>query len=85
TLVPIFAKYYTDADVRGMIAFYKTPLGQKVIATNPKIAQAGLQAGESLGRELAPQLVANIKARFKQEGIKLDESKGGSPPPPPRP
>ncbi|MGH8399440.1 MAG: DUF2059 domain-containing protein, partial [Gammaproteobacteria bacterium] len=28
-LVPIYAKYYSDEDVRQMIAFYKTPLGQK--------------------------------------------------------
>ncbi|MGH8115611.1 MAG: DUF2059 domain-containing protein, partial [Rhodanobacteraceae bacterium] len=77
-LVPVFAKYYTDQDVRGMIAFYKTPLGKKVIATNPKIAQAGLQIGESWGRALAPELVQHIEARFKQEGIKLDSGKDAS-------
>lgn len=77
-LVPVFAKYYTDQDVRGMIAFYKTPLGKKVIATNPKIAQAGLQIGEDWGRALAPELVQHIQERFKQEGIKLDDDKGSS-------
>jgi hypothetical protein len=72
-LMPVFAEYYTDQDVRGMIAFYKTPLGQKMIRTNPKIAQASLQIGEAWGRELAPELVKHIRARFKQEGIKVNE------------
>ncbi|MGB9429882.1 MAG: DUF2059 domain-containing protein [Gammaproteobacteria bacterium] len=73
-LAPIYAKYYTDADVRQMIAFYKTPLGQKIIRTNPEIAQASLQDGEQWGRTvLAPELIKRIQARFQQEGIKLTE------------
>lgn len=81
-LVPMFAKYYTDKDVRGMIAFYKTPLGQKVIRANPKIAQASMQIGEEWGRTLAPELVQHIQERFKQAGIKLNELKGSPQAPP---
>ena len=77
-LVPVFAKYYTDQDVRGMIAFYTTPLGQKMIRTTPKLALASLQIGEAWGRELAPELVKHIQARFKQAGIKVNEA-GNSP------
>ncbi len=79
-LVPIYAKYYTDADVRQMIAFYKTPLGQKIIQNNPAIAQASMQDGEQWGKDvLAPELVKRIRARFQQEGIKLDDSAGAPP------
>ncbi|HVC36788.1 MAG TPA: DUF2059 domain-containing protein [Gammaproteobacteria bacterium] len=79
-LVPIYAKYYSDADVRQMIAFYKTPLGQKIIFDNPEIARASLQDGEQWGKDvLAPELVKRIRARFQQEGIKLDEPAGESP------
>ncbi|MHB8425870.1 MAG: DUF2059 domain-containing protein, partial [Gammaproteobacteria bacterium] len=42
-LVPIYAKYYSDQDVRQMIAFYKTPMGKKIIRNNPEIAQDSLQ------------------------------------------
>ncbi len=73
-LVPIYAKYYTDADVRQMIAFYKTPLGQKIIQNNPEIAQASMRDGEQWGKDvLAPELVKRIRARFQKEGIKIDE------------
>ena len=79
-LVPIYAKYYTDADVRQMITFYKTPIGQKIIHNNPAIAQASMQDGEQWSKDvLAPELVKRIRARFHQEGIKLDEAAGAPP------
>ncbi len=78
-LVPIYAKYYSDRDVRQMIAFYKTPLGKKIIRNNPGIAQDSLQQGEQWGRNvLAPELVKRIQARLKQAGINLDRPAGGS-------
>jgi len=81
-MVPIYAKYYSDADVRQMIAFYKTPLGQKIIRNNPHIAQASLQFGEQWGKNvLAPELVKRIRARFQQEHIELDAPADEAPPP----
>lgn len=79
-LVPIYAQHYTDSDVRQMIAFYKTPLGQKIIQNNPAIAQASMQDGEQWGKDvLAPELVKRIRARFQQEGIKLDDTASAPP------
>ncbi len=79
-LIPIYAKYYTDEDVRQMIAFYKTPLGKKIIKNNPAIAQASMQYGEQWGRNvLAPELIKRIRARFQKEGIKIDEPAGEPP------
>jgi uncharacterized protein len=79
-IVPIYAKYYTDADVRQMIAFYKTPLGKKIIQNNPAIAQASMLDGEQWGRNvLAPELVKRIRMRFEKEGIKLDDTVGAPP------
>ncbi|MHB8425963.1 MAG: DUF2059 domain-containing protein, partial [Gammaproteobacteria bacterium] len=77
-LVPIYAKYYSDQDVRQMIAFYKTPMGKKIIRNNPEIAQDSLQQGEQWGRTvLAPELVKRIQARLKQAGINLNQPAGG--------
>lgn len=73
-LVPIYARYYSDQDVRQMIAFYKTPLGKKIIRNNPEIAQDSLQQGEQWGRNvLAPELVKRIQARLQQAGINLNQ------------
>lgn len=52
--IPVYDKYLTDEDVRGLLQFYSTPLGQKAITTMPKLmaecSEAGRKWGEELGR-----------------------------------
>jgi len=53
--VPVYDKYLSDEDIKGLIQFYSTPLGQKAVNTLPKLVsectQAGQKWGEQLGRE----------------------------------
>lgn len=42
-LVPIYDKYYSPEELREIIAFYKTPAGQKMIEVTPKIVSEFLQ------------------------------------------
>ncbi|MBI5415336.1 MAG: DUF2059 domain-containing protein, partial [Candidatus Omnitrophica bacterium] len=43
-LVPIYDKYYTPDELKEIVAFYKSPAGQKVIEATPKIMQEAMQA-----------------------------------------
>ena len=36
-LVSLYDKHYSDEDIKGLLQFYGSPLGQKVAAENPKI------------------------------------------------
>ena len=36
-LMPIYAKYYTEEDLKGLIAFYESPTGQKMIQVTPDV------------------------------------------------
>ena len=38
-LVPVYDKYFTEDELRGIIAFYKGPLGRKLIMVTPLIMQ----------------------------------------------
>ncbi|MBI5149698.1 MAG: DUF2059 domain-containing protein [Candidatus Omnitrophica bacterium] len=46
-LVPIYDKYYAPDELKEIVAFYKTPAGQKLIEVTPKIMQEALQASVS--------------------------------------
>ena len=35
--ISIYFKYYTEDDIRALIAFYKTPLGQKMVTSMPQL------------------------------------------------
>jgi hypothetical protein len=53
--IPVYDKYLSDADVKGMIEFYSTPLGKKVVQVIPQLmsesGERGRQWGERIGRE----------------------------------
>ena len=36
-LIPIYDKHYTDEEIKGLLQFYGSPLGQKAAAESPKI------------------------------------------------
>ena len=60
-MIPVYDKYYTQADVDGMVAFYRTPLGQKVIATLPAVSRDSMQIGQEWGSEKAREVLEELK------------------------
>ena len=74
--MPVYDKYLSDADVKGLIDFYSTPLGEKVINVLPDIVaesgERGRQWGEKIGRESMievlqehPEMKEALQARKK--------------------
>ena len=55
-IIPVYEKHYTQEEVQGLIAFYQSPLGKKVITTMPLIAQESYTIGTEWGKKLAEQV-----------------------------
>lgn len=68
-IVFIYSKYYSDKEIRELIAFYETRLGKKTIEVMPDIMKESMAAGQAWGKSLAPDLVANLEKRIKKEGL----------------
>ena len=68
-LVPIYAKYFTGPEIKEMIVFYSTPLGQKTVSVLPQLSMEAMTAGQKWGQALGPEVVERIKARLKKEGM----------------
>jgi hypothetical protein len=53
--VPVYDKYLSGEEVKGLIAFYSTPVGQKTVSVLPKLmsecGDAGRKWGEGIGRQ----------------------------------
>ena len=60
--VPIYDKYLSDEEIKGLIQFYQTPLGQKALKALPQLTEelgeAGRKMGETLGRESMMEVLA---------------------------
>jgi hypothetical protein len=68
--VPIYDKYYTLSEIKGLISFYESELGRKVVRVMPALTDECIVAGEKWGQSVAPIAIDRIVKRFEAEGIK---------------
>ena len=60
--VPLYDKHFSDEEIRGLIKFYETPLGQKAVSVLPQLStelrEAGHKWGENIGRQAMQEVLA---------------------------
>ncbi|MBI1397277.1 MAG: DUF2059 domain-containing protein [Betaproteobacteria bacterium] len=71
-ITPVYHRHMTDDEIKGLIAFYSTPLGKKAVSVMPMIAQEGMAVAKGWARTIGPKLDQRLKASFKQAGIDID-------------
>lgn len=53
--VPLYAREFTPAEIGQIAAFYRSPIGAKMLAVTPKLMGEGMQLGQQIvGRRLGP-------------------------------
>lgn len=60
-LVPVYQKHLTIADLQGLIAFYKTPVGKKYAVSTPLITGESMQVGAEWGQKVAQKLMKTLE------------------------
>lgn len=55
----VYAMHFTTAELNDLLAFYHTPLGQKMLVEQPKIIQEILPLGKEWGREAGERAMLN--------------------------
>lgn len=67
---PLYDKFYTEQELRDILAFYKTPTGQKLISTLPALlVESSRMANEKFVPMLMPVVQELIKEEFDQIGV----------------
>jgi hypothetical protein len=60
--VPLHDKYFTGDEIKALVAFYKTPVGQKAVSMAPKISAdmqgQGMKLGQDAGRQAMSEVLA---------------------------
>ncbi len=70
-IIPIYHKHFTAAEVKEMIRFYSTDLGQKMIKVMPTLMREGMLVGQRWGESLAPKINQRVTNRLRKQGIKI--------------
>jgi hypothetical protein len=71
-LVRIYAKYFTDDDVKAATKFYETPAGQHFLEIYPKVYVDSVQWGQRLGQEGAPKILKQLCVEYPE--LQVDRS-----------
>ncbi len=71
-IVPVYAKYFSLDEVEELLAFYRTPIGQKTIEVMPLLTQESMQIGQSWGISIGPIIGQRVSRRLAAEGIEVD-------------
>lgn len=78
-VTPIYDKYLSREDVKALITFYESPLGQRTVRALPSITREAYEDGARRGREAG----LRVMSRVASEGL-LD-APATAPPPAPKP
>ena len=68
-LVGVYAKHFTHDEVKGLIAFYTTPLGRKTVGELPLLAQEGAAIGQQWATANMPRIVGVLEKRLRDEKL----------------
>jgi hypothetical protein len=60
--IPLYSKYYSNEEIKQLIAFYQTPVGKKTIAILPQISRDSSAIGLRYGREAAQRALQKLES-----------------------
>jgi hypothetical protein len=64
----IYASHFTEQELKELLAYYQSPIGQKAIAEEPKIIEQSMASAGSWGDNLAQEVMASMRAEMKKRG-----------------
>ena len=65
-MVPIYQKHLTKSDLDAVIAFYSSPVGQKLLNEQPAMMAEAMQAGQDIMLRKLPDLEERLNTKVAQ-------------------
>jgi uncharacterized protein len=70
-LTRIYAAHFSEQELKEALTFYKTPLGKKLIAEEPKALEESMKAADDWSRQFATEVDAKFRAEMQKRGKSL--------------
>lgn len=78
--IPSYDKNFTHEEIRGLIQFYQTPLGQKSISVIPKLVKETQEEGRKWGEDLGRQSMMEVLAEHPELAQAMTDAQKSPPP-----
>lgn len=66
TVIPIYDKYLSTEDLKGLLDYYRSPLGQRMLKALPDVARESQAAGYAVGQKAAQDTMEELKSDFPE-------------------
>ena len=74
-VIPIYDKYLTTEDLQGLLDYYHSPLGQRMLKVLPEVTRESQAAGFALGQKAAQETMEELKTDFPEFAGAKEEDK----------
>lgn len=64
----VYANNFSADDLRALITFYKSPVGQRLLEKTPVVTQQSMLAGQKFGQSVAVELRQKIIEELRKKG-----------------
>jgi hypothetical protein len=71
-IVPVYAKHFTHAEIKQLMAFYRTDLGKKVIHKLPVVMAEARDVGQKWGSNLEPDIKLVVDQALAEDKVVLN-------------
>lgn len=68
-ITPVYADRYSLDELKQLVAFYKSPIGQRVVKESPIIMTNSMEAGAAWARSLNHEIQASVLSSMAKEGM----------------
>lgn len=67
----VYASRFTEQELKDTLAFYKSPLGKKLLAEEPPFVERTLQTAQDWANRLSEEVISKFRAEMKKKGHNL--------------
>ena len=60
-MAAVYTESFTEEELDKILAFYATPVGEKMVAVTPELTKKGMEIGQAWGIELQPLMAKYMK------------------------
>jgi hypothetical protein len=67
----LYAKNFTEQELKDILAFYKTAAGKKLLSEQPRVVDASMKFAQDWANKLSDQVIAKMRDELKKRGHSL--------------
>jgi len=70
-MAKLYATHFTEQELKDALAFYKSPLGRKLLVEEPKILDDGMRNAQTWANRLSEEVMGKMRAEMKKRGHEI--------------